>query len=328
MKAIEYLKYGPPEVLNLKEIKQPTPKNDEVLIKVYATTVTAGDCEVRSFKIPLMFWLPIRIYMGLFKPRIKILGQEFAGEIEEAGKDVKQFKKGDRVFGATEMKLGAYSEYICLPESYPIASIPSNLSYEEAAAVPVGGLNALHFLRQANIREGQKVLINGAAGSIGTFAVQIAKSSGAEVTAVDSTTKLNILLSLGADHVVDYTKEDFTGSGKKYDVIFDVAGKASFTRCIKSLNKNGYYLLANPRFIKMVRGFLISLIGSKKVISGMAPEKNEDLVYLAELVGNGKLKTFIDRRYPLEQIPDAHRYVETGQKKGNVVITVGNDNGK
>jgi NADPH:quinone reductase-like Zn-dependent oxidoreductase len=332
MKAIVWTKYGPPEVLQLKEVEKPTPKDNEVLIRIYATTASAGDCETRSLKFPLMLSLPMRLYNGLRKPRrITILGQELAGEIEAVGKDVKLFKKGDQVFAALGFGMGAYAEYICLPEEPKemegvLASKPSNMTYDEAAAVPVGGLNALHFLRKGNIQRGQKVLINGAGGSIGTIAVQLAKYFGAEVTGVDSKRKLDMLHSIGADHVIDYTQEDFTNSGETYDVIFDVVGKASFSGCIRSLKKNGIYLLANPSLSRSVRGRWTSMTSSKKVISGTITESTEDLIFLKELIEAGTIKSVIDRRYPLEQIPEAHRYVETGQKKGNVVITVDHNN--
>jgi 2-desacetyl-2-hydroxyethyl bacteriochlorophyllide A dehydrogenase len=322
MKAIVYTKYGPPDVLQLQEVAKPTPKDHEVLIRIDATTVTAGDCELRSFKIPLLIWLPLRLYMGLRKPRKQILGQELAGEIEVAGKDVKLFRKGDQVFAATGFRFGAYAEYICLPEEGVLAIKPANMTCEEAAAVPVGGLEALHFLRKGNIQSGQKVLINGAGGSIGTFAVQLAKSFGAEVTGVDSTGKLDMLRSLGADQVIDYTQENFTTNGETYDVIFDVVGKTSFSRSIRSLKQSGRYLLANAGLSQMVRGRWTSMISSKKVIVGAASEKTEDLIFLKELIEAGKIQSVIDRRYPLEHIAEAHRYVDTGHKKGNVVITV------
>ena len=259
-------------------------------------------------------------------PRDVILGQELAGEIESVGKEVKLFKKGDQVFAATGFGFGAYAEYKCLPEAPKmgvLAKKPVNMTYEEAAAVPTGGLEALHFLRKGNIQNGQKVLIIGAGGSIGTFAVQLARYFGAEVTGVDRPGKLDMLRSLGADHVIDYTKEDFTKSAETYDVIFDVMGKSSFSGSIRSLKQNGRYLLGNPGLSQMVRGRWTSMRSSKKVIMGAAIQKTEDLIFLKELIEAGKIKSVIDRRYPLEQIAEAHRYVDTGQKKGNVVITVG-----
>lgn len=325
MKAVIWTKYGSPDVLELKDIDKPTPKDNEIRIKVHAATVTAGDCEFRSLKFPIWLSLPIRLYAGIRKPhRIAVLGQELAGEVEAIGKDVTRFKVGDSVFGTTGFAMGAYAEYICLPEDTEGALItkPSNMSYEEAAAVPTGGLESLHFLRQANIQSGQTILINGAGGSIGTFGVQLAKHFGAEVTAVDSGEKLEMLRTLGADHVVDYTQEDFAQSGKTYDFIFDVVGKNSFSRSIKSLKPNGIYLLANPSLSAMIGSAWISMMSGKKVIMGAAKQTSEDLLFLKELIVAGKLKTVIDRRYPLEQTAEAHHYVETGRKKGNVIITV------
>jgi len=326
MKAIVWTKYGPPDVLQLKEVEKPIPKDNEVLIRIYAATVTAGDCELRRFDISILFWLFVRIMFGLRRPRKKILGQELAGEIESVGKEVTQFKKGDQVFAATERSLGAYAEYVCLPSTYAMAIKPTNMTYEEAATVPTGGLNALHFLRKGNIQRGQKVLINGAGGSIGTYAVQLAKSFGAEVTGVDSTRKLDMLRSIGADHIIDYTQEDFTKSGETFDVIFDVVGKSSFSRSVKSLKQKGRYLLANPALSLMIRGLWTSMTSSKKVITGLASYRTEDLIYLKELIEAGKIKSVIDRRYPLEQMAEAHRYVEKGQKTGNVVITLEHNN--
>jgi len=332
MKAIVWTKYGPPDVLQLKEVEKPTPKEKEVLIRIDATTVTAGDCEMRSLKFPLWLSLPMRIYAGPRKPtRITIIGQELAGEIEAVGKDVKLFKEGDQVFASTGFVQGTYCEYICLPEvpgemEGPLAIKPVNMTYEEAAAVPVGGLEALHFLRKGNIQSGQKILINGAGGSIGTFAIQLARYFGAEVTGVDSTEKLDMLRSIGADQVIDYTQEDFTKSGETYDVIFDVVGKSSYSGSIRSLKQNGRYLLANPGLSQMVRGPWTTMTSSKKVIIGAANQKTEDLIFLKELIEAGKMKSVIDRRYPLEQTAEAHSYVEKGGKKGNVVITVEHDN--
>ncbi len=326
MKAVVWTKYGPPEVLQLKEVEKPTPKDKEVLIKIHATTVTTADCELRSLNIPIALTLPIRIYFGLRKPkRITIPGQELAGEIEALGKDVTRFRKGDQVFAWTGFRLGAYAEYTCLPEGGFVAIKPSNMTYEEAAALPVGGLEAAHFLRKDNIQSGEKVLINGAGGSIGTFAIQIAKHFGAEVTGVDSTEKLDMLRSIGADQVIDYTREDFTRNGETYDVIFDVIGKSSFSRSVKSLKPKGRYLLGNPGLSHQVRARWTSLPSSKKVISWAAraaSEINEDSNFLIELIEAGKVKSIIDRRYPLEQISEAHRYVDEGHKKGNVVITL------
>ena len=328
MKAIVWTKYGPPDVLELKEVEKPTPKDNEVLIRIYATTVTAGDCELRSLKFPLLLQLLMRIGFGFRGPRIKILGMDLAGEIESVGKDVKLFKKGDQVFASTYpgFTFGGYAEYKCLPEDGVLAIKPANMTYEEAAAVPTGGLNALHFLRKGNIQSGQKVLINGAGGSIGTFAVQLAKSFGAEVTGVDSTGKLDMLRSIGADQVIDYAQEDFTKNRKTYDVIFDIVGKGSFSGCIRSLKKKGIYLLANPGLSSSVRGRWISMTSSKKVIVEMASYRIEDLIFLKELIEAEKIKSVIDRGYPLEQTVEAHRYVETGHKKGNVVITVAHNN--
>lgn len=322
MKAIVWTNYGTPDVLRLQAVEKPTPKDNEVLVKVHATTVTAGDCELRDLKLPILYRLPMRLYAGLSKPnRIKILGQELSGEIEAVGKDVKRFQGGDQVFGTTAFSFGAYAEFKCLPEEAVLTAKPANMTYAQAAAVPVAGLEALHFLK-GNIRRGQKVLILGAGGSIGTFAVQLAGYYGAEVTGVDSGGKLDILRSLGADHVIDYTQQDFTRSDETYDVIFDVPGKSSFSRSIRSLNKNGLYLLANAGLTQMAQGVWMPIQSSKKVIYGSAIQKTQDLVFLKELIEAGKLKSVIDRSYPLEQIADAHRYVETGQKKGNVVITV------
>jgi NADPH:quinone reductase-like Zn-dependent oxidoreductase len=326
MKAIVWTKYGPADGLQLKEVEKPTPKDNEVLIKIYAATVTTADCELRSLKIPILIRFPLRIYVGLRKPkRITILGQELAGEIEAVGKEVKRFRKGDQIFAWTGLRLGAYAEYRCLPEDGVLAIKPSNMTYEEAAVLPVGGLEAAHFLRKGNIQSGQKVLINGAGGSIGTFAIQIAKHFGADVTGVDSTEKLDMLRSIGADQVIDYTQEDFTRSGETYDVIYDVVGKSSFSRSVKSLKPNGRYLLGNPGLSQQVRGRRTSMRSGKQVIfwaERAASESTEDLNFLRELIEAGKIKSIIDRRYPLEQIAEAHRYVEKGHKKGNVVITV------
>jgi NADPH:quinone reductase-like Zn-dependent oxidoreductase len=326
VKAVITTKYGPPEVLELQEVEKPTPKSNEILIKIFATTVTAGDSEMRHLKLPFLYQLVMRMGFGFTKPRNKIPGTELAGEIEAVGSEVKKFKVGDPVFGASGMRLGTNAEYICLPEEPGemeggVAIKPANMSYEEAATVPFGGRDSLHFLRLGKIESGQKILINGAGGSIGTFAIQLAKHFGAEVTAVDSTAKLDMLRSIGADHVIDYTQEDFTTNGEIYDVIFDVVGKISFARSGKSLKENGVYLLANP-VSQLVRALWTRMTTSYKVVLQTASGTVADLVFLRELVEAGKIKTVIDKTYPLEQIVEAHRYVDTGQKKGNVVITI------
>jgi NADPH:quinone reductase-like Zn-dependent oxidoreductase len=331
MKAIVWTQYGSPDVLRLRDIAKPTPKDNEVLIRVHAATVTTGDCEMRGQSGALWYTIPMRAYVGLLTPqRITILGMELAGEVESVGKDVKRFNAGDQVFAATGfVDLGAYAEYVCLPEEPDggvLAIKPVIMTYEEAAAVPVGGLEALHLLRLGNIQSGQKVLINGAGGTIGTFAVQLARHFGAEVTAVDSTAKLDILRAIGAHRVIDYTQEDFTRSGETYDCVLDVVGKGSFSGSLKSLKQYGRYLLGNATLSQMVRGQWTSMTGSKKVMFGSANPTTEDLTFLRDLIEAGKLKSVIDRCYPLEQIPDAHRYVETGRKIGNVVITVAHNN--
>ncbi len=328
MKAIVWTKYGSADGLQLREIATPIPKENEVLIKVRAATVSRADTEFRGLKVPLLFSIPLRLYLGFIKPnRITILGTEFAGEIAAAGKDVTRFRPGDQVFGYTGLHMGTYAEYLCLPEkpaglACVLAEKPVNMTYEEAAAMPFGGLEALHFLRKANIQGGQKVLIVGAGGSIGTSAVQLAKQYGAEVAAVDSTGKLETLRSIGADHVIDYTREDFTKNGQTYDVIFDTIGKSPFSGSLRSLKENGAYLNANPGLLGGIRMRWASKRSSKRIIPWTAGYSTQNMLALKELIEAGAIKAVIDRRYPLEQVAEAHRYVDTGQKRGNVVITV------
>jgi NADPH:quinone reductase-like Zn-dependent oxidoreductase len=330
MQAIVCTEYGPPDVLQLQEVAKPAPKDNEVLIRVRATSVNFGDTMARNFKaitprqfnMPLLFWLLAKISFGLRKPKISILGSELAGEVETIGKDVKRFKKGDQVFGYPGPSFGAYAEYLCMPEDRTLAIKPANMTYEEAAVVPYGAIMALSLLRKMNIQPGQKVLINGASGGIGSAAVQIAKYFGAEVTGVCGTPRLEFVKSLGADKVIDYTKEDFTQSGETYDLIVDVLGKGSFSRYQSSLKPNGILLFVSFKMKQLFQMLWTSMTGTKKVVCALAPGSVEDLISVKELIEAGKIKAVIDRRYPLEQIAEAHRYVEKGHKKGNVVITV------
>jgi len=322
MKAIVYGRYGPPDVLHLAEVEKPVPRDNEVLIRVRATTVSMADFRCRSFTVPLSFWIPARLALGMFKPRRPILGGELAGDIEEVGKDVTRLKKGDRIFAATIMRSGTYAEYACLPEDAAIAMMPANMTYEEAAAVPIGARAALHFLRKARIENGQKVLVYGASGSVGTFAVQLAKYFGAEVTGVCSGSNLELVRSLGADAVIDYTKEDFTAKGETYDVMFVAVDKVSFSDCMKALKKGGIYLnVSTP--VRTPRMRWVALTSGKTIIIGEHPnEAADDLVFLGNLIEKGALRSIVDKCYPLDQMVEAHRYVDQGHKKGNVVITI------
>jgi NADPH:quinone reductase-like Zn-dependent oxidoreductase len=307
LKAITYSNYGPPGVLELKEVEKPVPKDDEVLIRVRAVEATKSDCEMRSFKFAVKwFWLPLRI-----------------GEVEALGKDVTEFSTGDQVFGAAGLKLGAYGEYVALPAKFTIVAKPGNMTFAESAAVPLGGLNALHFMRLARIQPGDKVLINGAGGSIGAHAVQIAKSMGAEVTAVDSTIKEDLLRRIGADHFIDYTKENFTAMGRTYDVIFDMVAGSSYAASIRALVPNGRYLTANPRLSVMFRSVFTSRFSEKTARFAFAQEAREELLTLRQMIEDEKIGSIVDRVYPMEQAADAHSRVETEQRLGAVVIAIG-----
>ncbi|MGM7685112.1 NAD(P)-dependent alcohol dehydrogenase [Cytobacillus sp. Hm23] len=330
MKAIVYENYGSPDVLELKDVKKPIPKDNEVLIRVFATSINYGDLVARKFNeippskfnMPLLFWAFSKFFFGLRKPKINILGSEFAGQIELVGKDVKSLKLGDEVFGYLGQNMGAYAQYICLAEKGILATKPTNMTFEEATVVPYGAMTALNLLRKVDVRSGQKVLINGASGSIGSAAVQIAKYFGAEVTGVCSTSRVEFVKALGADKVIDYTTDDFTKNGETYDLIFDILGKSSFLKCKGSLKQNGHYLLASFKIKQLYEMLWTSVFSSKKVICALSTEKPEDLHFLKELIEKQKIKSVIDRTFPLEQTDDAHRYVESGQKKGFVVITM------
>jgi NADPH:quinone reductase-like Zn-dependent oxidoreductase len=317
MKAIVYYKYGPPEVLQLKEVEKPLPKNNELLIKIKATAVNSGDCRLRGANP-----FAVRFFIGLIKPKLHILGGVLSGEVEAIGKDVKLFKVGDAVFGSTDMRFGAYAEYICLPENATLAFKPNNLTHTEAAVIPFGATTALHFLKKAAIKPGQNMLIVGASGAVGTAAVQLAKYFGANVTGVCSTVNVDLVKSLGADQVIDYSKEDFIQNGEKYDVIFDTVKTISVSRSLKSLNKNGTMILSAAMIPEMLHGLWINMTSSKKVLTGVIKITVENMNFLKDLMEAGKLKPVIDKTYPLEQMAEAHAYVEKGHKKGNVAITV------
>jgi NADPH:quinone reductase-like Zn-dependent oxidoreductase len=333
MKAMVYTDYGSPDVLQLRNVETPTPKDNEVLVRIHATTVNFGDLLARNFgntspgefHMPFLFWLLGRVSFGLKKPRRIILGNEFAGEVQATGIDVKRFTKGDPVFGYCSQTMGAYAEYLCLPETAVLAIKPANMTYEEAAVIPYGGIMALNLLKQANLQPGQSVLINGASGGIGSAAVQLARHLGASVTGVCATPRLDFVRSLGANEVIDYAREDFTRSRETYDVVFDILGKSSFARAKGILKPNGRYVLVSFKMKQVLQMLWTSLTGGKRVVCALLPEKAEDLILIQELAEAGKIRAVIDKRFPLEQVAEAHRYVEAGHKRGSVVITVAQD---
>lgn len=325
MKAITYANYGSPDVLEIWDIEKPVPKDGEVLIRVQAVEATKSDCEMRSFKFAVnWFWLPLRIAFGVTKPRRQVLGGYFSGEIASLGKDVTRFSVGDSVFGAAGLRLGAYGEYVALPDDYTIVAKPENMSFADAAAVPLGGLNALHFMRLAKIRSGDKVLINGAGGSIGAHAVQIAKSMGAEVTAVDSAIKEDMLRRIGADHFIDYAKENFADMGRSYDVIFDMVARNSYSASIKTLTPKGHYLTANPRLSVMLRSLLTTRFSDKTATFAFAKETRDELLALKQMIEEGSIRSIVDKVYPIEKAAIAHTKVETERRVGAIVIAIGN----
>ncbi len=317
MKAAVYSRYGPPAVLHIKEVPKPIPGHNEILLRLKATAVNSGDIRLRKADP-----FAVRFIFGLIKPKISILGTVFSGEVESVGKGVKNFKVGDVVFGHTDMNFGAYAEYKCIPENGSLAIKPANITHAEAASIPFGGVTALHFIKKANIKPGQKVLIVGASGAVGSAAVQLAKAYGANVTGVCSTANIALVKSLGADEVIDYTKESFTQNGVKYDVIFDTVRTISVSRSLKSLNRNGFMILSAAGIQEMLQGLWISTTRSKKVITGVIAHKAADIIFLKELIVAGMFKPVIDKNYSLDQIADAHSYVEQGHKKGNVIINI------
>lgn len=328
MKAVVWTKYGAPDGLQLREVPTPSPKDHEVLIKVHAATISTPDSEFRRMNLPVLYAVPLRLYLGVFRPtRITILGAEFAGEVVAVGGEVTRYKVGDQVFGYTGLGMGTYAEFLCLAEKpTAMASImapkPNNVTYEEAAALSFGPMEALHALRKADIQKGQKVLIVGAGGNIGTYAVQLAKYYGAEVTGVDKAGKLEMLRSIGADHVIDYAREDFTQGVQKFDVIFDTIGKSPFMKSLRLLTDHGAYLNANPGLLGGMRMRREAKNSGKRIMPWSAPYTTDYLLAVKELAEAGTIRAIIDRRYPMEQVVEAHRYVDSGQKKGNVVMTI------
>ena len=323
MKAVVHDHYGPPDVLRVAEIHRPIPRDDEILIRVHAAEVAKADCELRRFHFQVnWFWLPLRLALGVTKPRRPVLGGYFSGVVEAVGKNVTRLRPGDEVFGAAQLRLGAHAQYLCLPARYTVVPKPRNLSHAEAAAVVMGGLNALHFMRRANIQPGERVLVNGAGGSIGLFAVQIAKAMGAEVTAVDGAHKEPMLRSIGADHFIDYAKQDFRQDSRKYDVIFSVIVNATYRECLAALKPRGRYVLANPRFIDLLRSVATSTLTDKTVIVALAGENEEELLALKQMIEDGKIRPVVDRLYTMAQAAEAHRRVETEQRLGAVVMSM------
>jgi NADPH:quinone reductase-like Zn-dependent oxidoreductase len=323
MKAITYSRYGPPEVLEVKEVERPVPGGDDVLIRVRAAEATKSDCEMRSFRYSVKwFWLPLRIALGVRKPKRAILGGYFSGEVESVGAGVTRLEVGDQVYGSSGLRLGAYGEFVALPASYTIVPKPATMSFEEAAAVPLGGLNALHFMRRAAVQPGESVLINGAGGSIGAYGVQIAKAMGAEVTAVDSPIKEELVRRIGADRFVDFTTEDFT-DGRTYDVIFDMVPGSDYQRCIDALNPGGRYLAGNPRLSVMIRSILTNRLTDKTATFAFARESKGELNELRQMIDDGRIGSIVDQTFPMEQAADAHRLVETEQRQGAIVIIIG-----
>jgi len=331
MKAIVFTEYGTPDVLKIKEVAKPAPKENEILVRVHATPINYGDLIARNFgnltpgefNMPTPLYLPSRMAFGWNKPRVNILGSELAGEVEAVGRAVTKFKTGDAVFAYLGMNMGANAEYVCIPEAGSVALKPSNLSYDETSTLPYGAIMATSLLAKANLQRGQKVLINGASGGIGSMAVQLAKHFGADVTGVCGTPRLEFVKSLGADRVIDYTKEDFTQNGETYDLIFDILGRSSFSQVRRSLKPNGIYLLASFKMKALLQMLWTSITGGKqKVICSFANETSESLTFVKGLVEEGKIKAIVDKRFPMEQAAEAHRYVEGGHKQGNVVITI------
>jgi len=335
LKAIVYTEYGPPEVLQVKEIEKPAPKVNEILIRIAAAPVNFGDTYARNFgsispgefSMPFLMWLPARLAIGLNKPNNPVLGSEFAGEVAAVGAQVTRFKPGDAVFGYRGQRMGTYAEYLCMPEKGLVAHRPTNLSDAEAATIPYGALTAMSLLRKVDLHPGSKVLINGASGGIGSAAVQLAKNAGAEVTGVCGTPRLDYVKALGADHVIDYTQEDFTQNGQTYDLIFDIIRKTSFERCQNSLKEGGVYLLASFKMRQLGQMLRTSPGGGKKVVCALSSESLDDLLLVKDLVEAGKFTTAIDRTFPMDQAAAAHRYAESGQERGKIVITLGT-NGK